>query len=91
MKKIHSMYILTVVAFSLGLRLGGVSMHYADAQGAFGMESVKQMGSALADMQKNVDELQKNMGTLKAAKDQLGVLAADGGKGVLNSIPGMGH
>jgi hypothetical protein len=29
-----------------------------------------QIKSALVEMQKNVDELQKNMGTIKQAKDQ---------------------
>ena len=32
--------------------------------------SVSQIGTALIEMQKNVDALQKNMGTIKQAKDQ---------------------
>jgi len=38
--------------------------------------------SALMDMQKNVDDLQKNMGTVKQIKDQLTSLSPQGG-GVL--------
>ena len=91
MKKIHQMYTMTVAAFLLGFGLGGVSLHYATAQGAFGMDSVKQIGSALTEMQKNVDDLQKNMGTLKTAKEQLGAVASGPGKDAFKSIPGMGH
>ena len=59
---------------------------------AFGMASVKQIGSALVEMQKNVDDLQKNMGTLKAVKDQLAALPAEGGAGILKkALPGMGQ
>ena len=52
-------------------------MDYASAEGLFGVTaSVKQIGSALVDMQKeDVDELQKNMGTIKHAKEQLAALA----------------
>ena len=38
-----------------------------------------QLGSALVDMQKNVDDLQKNMGTLKQVKEQLTSLSPQGG------------
>ena len=80
----HRTAILTVAAFLLGFGLGGVSLHYASAQGMFGLStSVSQLGSALVDMQKNVDDLQKNMGTIKQVKDQLTSLSPQGG-----GIPG---
>jgi len=85
-------YLHVIPAFVLGFALGGVSIHYAAGQGAFGMASVKQIGSALVEMQKNVDDLQKNMGTLKAAKDQLAALPTEGGTDILKkAIPGMGQ
>jgi len=72
--------LFTIAAFLLGFGLGGASMHYASAEGLFGVTaSVKQIGSALVDMQKNVDELQKNMGTIKHAKEQLAALAPESG------------
>ena len=80
----HRTAILTIAAFLLGFGLGGVSLHYASAQGMFGLStSVSQLGSALVDMQKNVDDLQKNMGTVKQVKDQLTSLSPQGG-----GIPG---
>lgn len=88
----RDLYLHVIPAFVLGVAFGGVSIHYAAAQGAFGMASVKQMGSALVEMQKNVDDLQKNMGTLKAAKDQLATASSEGGAGILKkAIPGMGQ
>jgi hypothetical protein len=46
----------------------------------FGLStSVSQLGSALVDMQKNVDDLQKNMGTVKQVKEQLTGLSSPGG------------
>ena len=80
MKNKHTA-IVTVMAFLLGFGLGGLSLHYASAQGIFGLStSVSQLGSALVDMQKNVDALQKNMGTVKQVKDQLTSLSPqDGG------------
>jgi hypothetical protein len=84
-------YLHVIPAFVLGFALGGVSIHYAADQGVFGMASVNQIGSALVDMQKNVDDLQKNMGTLKTAKEQLAALPAEGGREMLKkAIPGMG-
>ena len=81
-KKITS--IMVVTAFLMGFGLGGLSLHYASAQGMFGIStSVNQLGSALVDMQKNVDDLQKNMGTMKQIKDQLTSLSSQGG-----GIPG---
>ena len=72
--------IVTVTAFLLGFGLGGLSLHYASAQGMLGLStSVSQLGSALVDMQKNVDDLQKNMGTVKQVKDQLTSLSPQGG------------
>jgi len=82
MKK-QSTSIMIVTAFLMGFGLGGLSLHYASAQGMFGIStSVNQLGSALMDMQKNVDDLQKNMGTVKQIKDQLTSLSPQGG-GVL--------
>ena len=76
--------IIIVTAFLLGFGLGGLSLHYASAQGMFGLStSVSQLGSALLEMQKNVDDLQKNMGTIKQVKDQLTSLSPQGG-----GIPG---
>jgi hypothetical protein len=75
---------MIVMAFLLGFGLGGLSLHYASAQGIFGIStSVSQLGSALVEMQKNVDDLQKNMGTVKQVKDQLTSLSPQGG-----GIPG---
>ena len=51
----------------------------AATQGLFGLStSVSQLGSALVDMQKNVDDLQKNMGTVKQVKEQLSSLSPQG-------------
>jgi hypothetical protein len=75
----RSAYIFSIAAFLLGFGLGGVSLHVASAQGLFGLKaSVSQIGTALIEMQKNVDALQKNMGTIKQAKDQLSSLSPAG-------------
>ena len=92
-------YIFSIAAFLLGFGLGGVSLHVASAQGLFGLKaSVGQIGSALVDMQKNVDALQKNMGTIKQAKDQLSSLSPTGGDTLKDKgdslkklLPGMGQ
>ena len=79
MKNTHPS-IMTVTAFLLGFGLGGLSLHYASAQGMFGIStSVSQLGTALVEMQKNVDDLQKNMGTVKQVKEQLTSLSPQGG------------
>ncbi len=79
MKNAHTS-IMIITAFLMGFGLGGLSLHYASAQGMFGLStSVSQLGSALVDMQKNVDDLQKNMGTVKQVKDQLSSLSPQGG------------
>lgn len=92
--------LFTITAFLLGFGLGGASMHYAAAEGLFGVtSSVKQIGSALVEMQKNIDELQKNMGTIKHAKEQLAALAPEGGGNAIKKegeslkklLPGMGQ
>ena len=71
--------IIIVTAFFMGCGLGGLSLHYAAAQGLFGLStSVSQLGSVLVDMQKNVDDLQKNMGTVKQVKEQLSSLSSQG-------------
>jgi len=93
----RSTYIFSIATFLLGFGLGGVSLHVASAQGLFGIKtSVTQIGSALIEMQKNVDALQKNMGTIKQAKDQLSSLSpADSdaiknkGESLKQLIPGM--
>jgi Zn-dependent oligopeptidase len=72
--------IMIVTAFFMGFGLGGVSLHYASAQGMLGLStSVSQLGSALVEMQKNVDDLQKNMGTVKQVKEQLSSLSPQSG------------
>ena len=82
-----------VVAFLMGFGFGGVTIHYATAQGTAGMAgSVQQIGSAVTEMQKNVNDLQKNMTTLTQAKEQLASLTTEGAAGALKkSIPGMGQ
>jgi hypothetical protein len=88
-----------ILAFVMGFGMGGVSLHYAHAQGFLGLTgSVKQIGSALVEMQKNVDDLQKNMGTIKQAKEQLMKLSLDTGTGmpqegesIKKIIPGFGQ
>jgi hypothetical protein len=95
----RSQYIFLIATFLLGFGLGGVSLHVASAQGLFGVKtSVTQIGSALIEMQKNVDALQKNMGTIKQAKDQLSSLSPAAGDAIKNKgeslkqlIPGLGQ
>jgi hypothetical protein len=95
----RSTYIVSITAFLLGFGLGGLSLHVATAQGLFGVKtSITQIGSALIEMQKNVDALQKNMGTIKQAKDQLSSLSPAGGDAIKKEeeslkelIPGMGN
>lgn len=86
-------YAFIVLAFLMGCGFGGLSIHYATAQGTLDMAgSVKQIGGAVAEMQKNVDALQKNMTTLTQAKDQLASFTTEGAAGALKkSIPGMGQ
>ena len=91
--------VLTTAVFFLGFASGGVSLHYAQAQGLLGLStSVKQIGQALVEMQKNVDDLQKNMGTLKQAKEQLTSLTPGSGESLpkdgdslKKAIPGFGQ
>ncbi|MEO5956652.1 MAG: hypothetical protein ABIR36_13320 [Nitrospiraceae bacterium] len=95
----RSTYFFSMAAFLLGFGLGGLSLHVASAQGLLGLKtSVSQIGSALVEMQKNVDALQKNMGTLKQAKDELSSLSPTGvdaikkeGDSLKQLIPGMGQ
>lgn len=90
---------LVIAAFLLGFGFGGVSLHYAQAQGLFGLTaSIQQIGSALADMQKNIDDLQKNMGTIKQVKEQLTTLSTESGGTIPKEgepfkklIPGFGQ
>ena len=84
MTAIRSMYIFSIATFLLGFGLGGLSLHVASAQGLFGLKtSISQIGSALVEMQKNVDALQKNMGAIKQAKDQLSSLSPAGGDAIM--------
>jgi hypothetical protein len=85
----RSIAIIAIPAFLLGFGLGGVSLHVASAQGLFGLkDSVTQIGTSLIEMQKNVDALQKNMTTIKQAKDQLSTLASpsSGVGGMMDSL-----
>jgi len=82
----------------LGFGLAGVALHVASAQGLSGVKTcVTKIGSALVKMQKNVDALQKNRGTIKQAKDQLASLSPAGGDAIKKEgeslkelIPGTG-
>jgi hypothetical protein len=75
----HNGKVRLIIAFLMGVGFGGLSLHYAHAQGLLGLSaSVKQIGSALVEMQKNVDDLQKNMGTIKQAKEKLTTLSLEG-------------
>ena len=95
----RSTYIFSIAAFLLGFSLGGLSLHVASAQGLFGLKtSIAQIGSALVEMEQNVDALQKNMGTIKQAKDQLFSLSSAGGdtikkmgESLKQLIPGLGR
>jgi len=95
----RSTYMFSIAAFLLGFGLGGFSLHVASAQGLLGLKtSVSQIGSALVEMQKNVDALQKNMGTIKQAKDELSNLSPAGGDALKKEgeslkqiIPGFGQ
>ena len=99
MRATRSTYIISIVTFLLGFGLGGLSLHVASAEGLFGLKtSISQIGSALVEMQKNVDALQQNMGTLKHAKDQLSSLSPAGGDALKKEgeslkqlIPGLGQ
>ena len=90
---------ITIAAFLVGFAFGGVSLRYAQAQGLMGLStSVQQIGHALVEMQKNVDDLQKNMGTVKQAKDQLTTLVPRGGESIpkdgdslKKAFPGLGQ
>jgi prefoldin subunit 5 len=60
--------------------------------------SIQQIGTALTEMQKNVNDLQKNMGTIKQAKENLTSLVPGGGESIPKDgdslkklIPGMGQ
>lgn len=89
----RSMSMIAILAFLIGFGLGGLSLHVASAQGILGLkDSVTQIGGSLVEMQKNVDELQKNMNTIKQAKDQLSSLSSTGGGvgGAMDSIMNKG-
>jgi len=91
--------VFTIGVFLLGFALGGVSLHYAQAQGLMGLTpSIQQIGTALTEMQKNVNDLQKNMGTIKQAKENLTSLVPGGGESIPKDgdslkklMPGMGQ
>ncbi|MBH0187957.1 MAG: hypothetical protein HP493_03640 [Nitrospira sp.] len=89
MTAMRSISVIAIPAFLLGFGLGGVSLHVASAQGLFGLkDSVAQIGTSLIEMQKNVDALQKNMTSIKQAKDQLSTLASpsSGVGGMMDSL-----
>lgn len=72
----------------------GLSLHYAQAQGLLGVtDSVKQLGTSLNDMQKNVSDLQKNMDTIKQVKDKLSNMdnLKKEGESLKGFIPGLGQ
>lgn len=84
MTTIRPVSMIAIPAFLIGFVLGGLSLHIVSAEGLFGLkDSVTQIGGSLVEMQKNVDDLQKNMNTLKKAKDQLSSLSSPGGAGGL--------
>lgn len=99
MRATRSAYLFSLVAFPLGFGLRGLSLHVASAQGLLGLKTaVSQIGNALVEMQKNVDNLQQNMNTIKQAKNQLSALSPAGGepsKKMVNPskqlIPGLGQ
>lgn len=89
----RSMSLIAIPAFLIGFGLGGLSLHVATAEGLFGLkDSVSQIGTSLVEMQKNVDALQKNMNTIKQAKDQLSSLTSTGGGmgGAMDSLMNKG-
>ncbi len=89
----RSMSLIAIPAFLIGFGLGGLSLHVATAEGLFGIkDSVSQIGTSLVEMQKNVDALQKNMSTIKQAKDQLSSLSSTGGGvgGAMDSLMNKG-
>ena len=89
----RSISLIAIPAFLIGFGLGGLSLHVATAEGLFGIkDSVSQIGTSLVEMQKNVDALQKNMGTIKQAKDQLSSLSSTGGGvgGAMDSLMNKG-
>jgi len=77
---------ILVVTFAAGFVVGSINRHPADAQlgdlGKAAMEkaagssgavgSAVQLGSAIVEMQQNVDGLQKNLDVLKKIKSSLG-------------------
>ena len=80
----RSKTLAVAAAFLLGFGMGGMCLHYAQAQGLLGLgDSVKQIGTTLADMKKNVDSLQQNMATLTQVKEQLNALASPTGNPLL--------
>ena len=99
MRTARSTSILSITMFLLGFGFGGLSLHVASAQGLLGLKtSVTQIGSSLVEMQKNVDELQKHVNTIKEAKDQLSSLSSTatnpmgkGSESLQQLIPGMGQ
>lgn len=89
----RSMSLIAIPAFLIGFGLGGLSLHVATAEGLFGLkDTVSQIGTSLVEMQKNVDALQKNMSTIKQAKDQLSSLSSTGGGvgGAMDSLMNKG-
>ena len=66
------------VTFFIGFVLGGVSSHYASAQGLMGISnSVTQLNQALSAMEKNLQEFQNGMAKIKQVKEQLAAMPAE--------------
>jgi hypothetical protein len=93
-------WLLVAAAFLLGCGFGGVSLQFAQAQGLFGLTptglsgSISKIGTALLEMQKNVDALQQNMATVKGEKDHLASFLPEGtgkeGDAIKKLFPGLG-
>src|SRR5437016_4337410 len=94
------LWMLIVAAFLVGCGFGGISLQFAQAQGLFGLTptglsgSISKIGTALIEMQKNVDALQQNMATVKGEKDHLASFLPEGagkeGDAIKKMLPGFG-
>ncbi len=92
--------VLFIATFLVGFAFGGFSLYVAQAEGLFGLTpsaltgSLSKIGTALVEMQKNVDALQHNMATVKNEKDHLGSFIPEGtskeGEAIKKMIPGLG-
>lgn len=61
---------MIMAGFFIGFGLGSLWLHHAAAQGVRGLStSVSQISSAQVEKQRNIDDLQKNMGTVNRSKN----------------------